>query len=414
MANNGDTIATMNEMLKTDFHDVFPKAQYYGSKTNIMFWNRAKKRTVGGRSATATWPVDHEIGGGFAGLTEGGDHATGRPDYAKVYTLALADYSLTFEVTRKALSNAKKKGASYVDDLIKRKMRNLLNNQQFLLATRMWQAGTGLVGQVTAVSSNVITIDTFGAAHIRKGIRLDIRSATTSGTARFTGDGGRVEGVDRENNTVEVSAIGTVQVGDFVYFDGLYEMPEIQGIPKIVSQTGEFQGRNRATVGNDDAKCYRINRGGGVLRVRDLMDLRNRRHLMPDPKRKPVYVCHQDTTLDLHELVADQLRYTETSDFGLGFDTMSIHTGSGKSAVVEERLTTPGTIWDIDPSSFVRMCPQGSEGGDWMDEDGSVLKAKQGTTSNAYADSLVAHRSFRANLGCDAPWMNAYLDNYTT
>ncbi|MGB1225566.1 MAG: SU10 major capsid protein, partial [Mycobacterium sp.] len=419
--NWGDTVTSMNAGLKTD--DLQLKmidSIYHGSQVSVMFKERGGTRFVGGKGLTAYWPVDSEQGMGMGGLSEGGVHALGHPDYQKTYSQTLAEYSFSMEVTRRAVATAAKRGASYLGDLVARKLQKVINNQQYLMGTRVFQDSTGVLGQINgAPAGNVITCDPGVTRWVRRGMRLTFRDTATSGTEQLTNpsdgttDGGRVVDVDRENETITLSDATGAADNDYIAIADMYDNTEIEGLQFIVSQdtSRNFQGLSRSTAGHSFTKAWRVDGGGDALTVKEIMQARNRvPQYSPTGKSENVVICASfDTTVDLNELIDDKLRYHDAAKKDIGFETMQIHTTAGPTDVVPDRFMEDLNLYFIDPSVFGWLWPQGQEGGKWFDEDGNILKAKTDTAGRR-ADTLQAFRDLRTNLYCDEPQCCVLLD----
>lgn len=430
--NWGDTVATMDKGLKTDELNMrMIDAIYHGSRVMKRF-SKNKPRFIGGKSSTAYWPVDSEQGFGFAALAEGGVHALAYPDYQQIYSLTLADFSASMEVTRKAISVAKKRGASYLGDLTARKLKKVVNNIQFFLAARVFQGNSALLG--TATSSNpldgILTADGNGdmVKWLRRGMRVTVQTAATdqlTNPSDGTTDGGRIIAIDREAKTFTIAddtGLSTATSYD-IYLVGTYGQSTVQGVQHIISQSGTFQGQVRTTAGLEFAKAWRVNGGGSALTTEMLMQARNR-----VPEMSPsaevdncIILCSHETTVDINKLTESRLRYSDPANRGIGFKGgknnggtgLMIHTGNGPTEVVPDRFCIEKTIYLTDPGDYHWCWPEGQEGGKWFDEDGNVLKAKTDTAGRR-ADALQAHRDVRVNLANDNPQNQVLLDNFLT
>lgn len=153
---------------------------------------------------------------------------------------------------RKAITNGVRKLVARSTMELKRQLDN-----------QLMQSGTGVIGTITSVSSNTLTLTTdgFGARLIRAKQKVQIFDATLAtnrGSATVISGG-----VDVQNKTVTLDALpaGTVATDLIVTF-GINvpaSLPGIYGVPYHHSNaaTGTWLGFNRAS--NPDIRASRIN-----------------------------------------------------------------------------------------------------------------------------------------------------------
>lgn len=412
-----NTTSTWNEAFQVDYQNVFTKQIYGQSKTASIIRKKGKSWAVGGQSLQSVWASRTVQGSGSGSLSEGGDLAAGKPHRAKNFTEGLAEYSFTTEMSGKLISQAKKRGPKFFKNLIDEYMTYLLDNVQFFLATRFFGNADGLIAQISAVNSNVLTLATPGPIWVRPGQYVTVRDATTSGTEQLSGTpatDGEIVDVDRENSTITLADASGAAGNDYVYLANHYDVTEMNGLRNLIGvQTGTVQNVNRATAGNNYAKPWLIDRSGGVLREIDFMNLNNRlSKYANNVDSVGMFVTDHDSVIDLFEAVGDRHRYSDNTEMIAGFKTMKIHTPDGPKALIPEKFCYPGDIYGMRPEKFVELHPEGEKGGHWFSEDGQILRPMTAASGAGYRDAWTASRIVRCNFACTDFNANATLTNF--
>ena len=414
-----NTTTTWNEAFQKDYQDVFTKQVYGQSKTASIISKMGKKWPVGGQSFQITWASRTSQGAGSSSLSEDGDLATGRPSRAKNFTEGVAEYSFSKEISGKLISQSKKRGPKFFKDVIDQFMSELLDDQQFFSACRLFQDGTGLIAQVSAVNSNVLTLATPGPIWLRTGQYVGVYDNTTGGTDQLTGTAGtraEIVDVDRENSTITLADATGAAANDYVFLLNHYDATECNGLQNLIAvQTGTVQGVNRATAGNNYAKPWLIDRGTGVLRERDFMDMNTRlSKYANNVDSVGMIVTDHDTCIDLFEAIGDRHRYSDNKKMVAGFETMAIHTPDGTKSLIPEKFVYPGHIYGLNPSKFAMLHPAGEEGGHFFSQDGQILRPMTASSGAGYRDSWVVSRILRTNMVCTDFNANVTLKNFTS
>lgn len=415
-----NTTSTWNEAFQTDYQNVFTEQFFGASKTASIIKKKGQSWPVGGQSLQITWGSDTVLGSGSGSLsTEGGDLAAGKPHRAKNFTLGLAEYSFTTEMSGKLISQAKKRGPKFFKALVDGYMSKLLKSQQFFIAGRFFQNGDGQIAQISAVSSNVLTLSTPGPIWVRPGQYVTVRDLTTGGSEQLTGTAGvanEIVDVDRENSTITLQDGTGAAINDYVYLANHYDVTECNGLQNLVGvQTGTVQNVNRATAGNNYAKPFLVDRGGLALREIDFMELNNRlSQYSNNTETIGMFVTDFQSSIDLFEAIGDRHRYSDNTNMVAGFKTASVHTPDGPKPLITEKMCYPGHVYGLRPEKFVMAHPEGEAGGHWFSEDGQILRPMTAASGAGYRDAWTASRILRMNIGCTDFNANATLKNFVS
>jgi len=161
---------------------------------------------------------------------------------------------------RKAITNA-----------VKRLTATALDELRRQLDSQLMQAGNGVVGTITTVSTTAgvdtytLTTDGFGARLVRFGQTVQVFDATLT-TLRGKG---QITLWDVENNTIDVEpAIAGALATDLLVVDGITSpnaLPALFGVPYHHSNSavGTWLGFSRATT--PEIRSNRVNAGGSAL-----------------------------------------------------------------------------------------------------------------------------------------------------
>lgn len=414
-----NTTTTWNEAFQTDYHPVFQDQVYGQSKTASIITKMGEKWPVGGQSFQVTWASRTSQGAGSSSLAEDGDLAAGKPSRSKNFTDGVAEYSFSKEISGKLISQAQKKEPKFFKDVIDQFMKELLDDQQFFSACRMFQDGTGLIAQVSGVATNVLTLSTPGPIWLRTGQYVGVYDATTGGTDQLTGTAatrGEIVDVDRENSTITLADGTGAAANDYVFILNHYDATETNGLRNLIAvNTGTVQNVNRATAGNNYAKPWIIDRGGLALRERDFMDMNHRlSKYANNVDSVGLIVTDYDSVTDLWEAIGDRHRYASNKKMVAGYETMAIHTPDGEKSLIPEKFVYPGEIYGLNPKSFATLHPAGEEGGHFFSQDGQILRPMTAASGRGYSDRWVVSRILRTNFVCKDFNSNVTLKNFVS
>lgn len=413
-----NTTSSWNEAFQVDYQDVFTKQIFGQSKTATMIRNKGQMWPTGGQSFQKVWGVDAVHGFGVNALGEGGDLAPGRPHRAKNFTLGLGEFSFSTEFSGKLISQAKKAGPKFFKELIDRHMKDLLDNVQFFVATRLFMNGDGNYGQISAISSNTLTINTPGPIWLRPGMYIAVPDAVTGGSDQLTGTDatrGEIIDVDREAGTITIADATGAAVNDYVALQNLYDQPEMNGLRNLIAvNTGTVQGINRATAGHNFAKPWILDLSAAALTELNFTQLNNRvAKYSNNVSSVGQFVSDYTTCEDLFEVIGSRHRYADNKNMTAGVEALHLHTPDGPKPLIPEKFAYPNELLAMRPETFVYVHPQGEEGGHWFSEDGQILRPMTASSGAGYADAWTASRVYRGNMGCTDFNANATMKNWT-
>lgn len=161
------------------------------------------------------------------------------------------------QVDMESAAKASKGSKKAFDDIVSVTFDGLQKSMRKRLETQLFY-GSNSIGQVSSISSGVITIVTStwapGIWSGIEGCNLDCYSAITSGTQRNTNAALVISTVSIDNKTVTVTGNGSdlsaIQANDFLFFYGAYGN-EMKGLQYILSNTS-------ATLFNVNAANYSL------------------------------------------------------------------------------------------------------------------------------------------------------------
>ncbi len=416
-----DTMTTWNEAFQVDYQPIFQDQIYGHSRTAQIIKSKGEMWTVGGQSLQTVFASRTVQGSGSSALSEAGDHATSRVNRAKNFTAGVAEYSFSQQWSGKLLSASRKAGPKFFKNLIDDRMEWLLDNIQFVIATRMFQNGAGAAVQIDTVSgttNGILTLKTPGPIWFRPGQFCVVTDLTTAGTDQLTGTAatrGEIVDINRETLVVNLANVDGAAADDYLYLHGHYDNTEMNGLQNLINNSGTVQNVSRATVGNGYAKSFKIDRSASTLREIDFTNLNNRLSRFSNNKDSVgMFVTDYDSVTDLFVVVGDRHRYADNDTMNVGFKTMQIWTPDGAKPLIPEKMCNPGDVYALNPSTFAMIWPDGEEGGSWFDEDGQVIRPLTASSGQAYADGWVVHRTVRANMVCKDFPSNALLTNFSS
>jgi len=259
MAFTGEDLANFDNALKTfqyqevirDIDDRIPAYK--------TIKGRVGNRPTGGKSLTCTWSAQTARNLGWGPLTENGDFAAARKGTYKNYSLSPAHLNAGFEYSGHLAASGFSDKYAWI----------LAEAEQFANETKMTMTllcgilimldGTANLGTVLSISTNTITMDTGQINNVELGMRLTIRDVASGGSEQLTSAqpaSGTVTDVDKPNNKFTVADATGAAAGDVIAIYEFYGATLPNGLRNIISDSGTFQGINRATPGNKFAVSF--------------------------------------------------------------------------------------------------------------------------------------------------------------
>jgi hypothetical protein len=223
---------------------------------------------------------------------------------------------------------------------------------------RAWSIGGGALGVIATggISSATITLQARGdVVKFKKGMKVAFSdengTATNPAALRSGGSTLEVLSVNQRLGTVtfnaNVSTLADVVAGDFIFRDGDYAnaMTGLPGwVPSEDPSSDTFWGVDRTTQG-DLTKVSGVRYdGNGGQKEETLIDACAEGVTNDCEDLDTVYV-HQYQYRDLlHELGAKRER-TSTTDSGISYQYIEVHTPWGKAEVVADKYVPDGYFW---------------------------------------------------------------------
>lgn len=211
MAGIGSTVAAADYIVKTVYKG--PQVRLLNQRNKPFFNKRTKKNELYGKQVER--PVSFADAAGVSNT------------FASAQTAVAVHQGVRWQITRKVkygyytldaevLHATKKDEAAFVRE-VRFAMDSLLRQMGKMSAIDLWGNGEGTLGEVSAISANVITLkNKVHTYRFSKKMKLEIWSAETGGTQR-TGTA-EVTAVDKVNGKVTIDATPTgTAANDFIF-----------------------------------------------------------------------------------------------------------------------------------------------------------------------------------------------------
>lgn len=232
--------------------------------------------------------------------------------------------------------------------------------------------GTGRLGQVAgAPAGNVITLDNATLSAPKNANELSkyfengmvIEGYTTAGVQHST-----ATVVSTTANTVTVDAIGTIVDNDELFIKGNRNQ-EVTGLLAAVSDTGTYEGINRATPGNERWKSF-VNATATGITEAILQNIDT--NVEKASGQTPNLIVTSFETRDVYAAILQaNRRYVNTLDFVGGFRGPEFH---GRPIIPDPDMPR-GLIFFLN-TKYISLYQQA--GLQFMDDDGAILSRKSG------------------------------------
>lgn len=408
MAITGDTLTTFTYALK-----VFQRDKLVSDiPNNVAFFKmiqgNVNRQPVGGRSLTATWAVHQQRNLGWGPLTEGGDFATPRTNNFAAYSLALAHMNIGFEFTGHLEAAGSRPDYAWVVNQAEQFAKDTKDAVTRLMAILLMLDGTANLGTISAVSTNTITLATGQIAHFEIGMRLTIRDTASGGSEQLTSAqpaSGTITDVDYQENKFTIADAAGAVAGDVIALYEFYGTTLPNGLRNIVSNTGTFQGVNRATAGNKFANAWLKSTtvpltDNLLIETAHYVDKfsRNAKHI------GDIMLTDKDSERWYYLSKTDQVRYSgETKMLG-GYEAMGVAIGAGgKRWLMADPNAWPGEVVMLGADDLFLMRPTAGNYSGWVENgSGGYLFQKNGSAAGGVmADAKQGWWVERYNIGAD-------------
>ena len=344
------------------------------------------------------------INGGIgAGTEEGELPAAAGNNYAQ-FVLTLKNLYGTIEISDKAIRASSDNSGAFVN-LLQAEMEGLIRASKFNFGRMLYGDGSGTLCKVTAVSGNVLTLDSVN--NIMEGMVVDVignSGKTPVVTAR------RIVDIDRDGKKATLSGAaltGTVSADDFLTVQGSYNK-EITGLGAIFGDTEKLYGLTRAS--NKWLTPYKktvetLTENEIQLAIDKVEDVTIQRAI---DSLEEIAASVADFIVCSGEVKRAYQDYLITNRTNI--DVMNLQGGYKAISyngipIVSDRFVPAGTMYILNSNDFHlhQLC-------DWRwleGDDGRIIK--QVPNKPVYTATLVKY----ADLICDRPIGQAMIDGIT-
>ena len=260
-----------SQVTALELERVIPKIRVLFERDDKFFSNIKKRDVEKISNRQMRIPLELRPGGSFQYFNaDGGDLGRGGgPTFDKaVLTSVFVSENIEYTKLSQWATDDERKA---ITNSVRRLTATALDELRRQLDAQMMQAGNGVIGTITSVSTAggvdtyVMTTDGFGANLIRFGQTVQVFDSTLA-TNRGSGV---VTFYDKENKTISVTpAIASSAATDLIVTAGIsspLSLPALYGVPYHHSNasTGTWLGFSRATT--PEIRANRVNAGSAAL-----------------------------------------------------------------------------------------------------------------------------------------------------
>ncbi|MGB1226158.1 MAG: hypothetical protein ACPHCN_18725, partial [Mycobacterium sp.] len=348
MAYAGDTLTIYGDALKTYERDELIRNIPDRVRFLKTLKGNGKKLTIGGKALTVTWATKTGRGWGMNALGEGGDYAAEGTASFDAYTASLAHYSYTGAVSGHLQAAGGKPDFSFAARAAMETREEVSRMAEKHLGISIMLDGTAVLGQISNVSSDTLTITGANMGWFEKNMRLTVRDSASGGSEQLTSAqpaSGTITAVDKVGNTITVADATGAAANDYVAWYGLYGQTVIQGIQSLNDSSGTVQGVNRATAGNEHAQAWEQSGAGAALSETMVLELNDTvwKHAPGEDDVYPdVFLTDTDSARWLAASMAGRHRFSDQTKMVGGYKCEEFITGNGRRPIVNDPLCKPG------------------------------------------------------------------------
>ena len=332
------------------------------------------------------------INGGIGAGTEEGELPSAAGNNYAQFVLTLKNLYGTIEISDKAIRASSDNSGAFVN-LLQAEMEGLIRASKFNFGRMLYGDGSGTLCKVTAVSGNVLTLDSVN--NIMEGMVVDVignSGKTPVVTAR------RIVDIDRDGKKATLSGAaltGTVSADDFLTVQGSYNK-EITGLGAIFGDTEKLYGLTRAS--NKWLTPYKKTSAkvDDVTIQRAIDSLEEIAGSVAD-----FIVCSGGVKRAYQDYLITNRTNIDVMNLQGGYKAISYN----GIPIVSDRFVPAGTMYILNSNDFHlhQLC-------DWRwleGDDGRIIK--QVPNKPVYTATLVKY----ADLICDRPIGQAMIDGIT-
>lgn len=317
------------------------------------------------------------MNGGIGAGTEEGDLPSSGGNNYEQFVLSLKNLYGTIEISDKAVRASENNTGAFVS-LLNSEMEGLIKASSFNFGRMLFGDGSGVLGTISAVSSNTLTLDS--VKNVIEGMIVDIR--TSAGEEVVSGK--KIVAVDRATKKITLTGVGEAAATDIVTVQGSYNN-EITGLKAIFGSSETLYGLTRAN--HSFLNPYKLANCGAISegKIQTALDT------IEEQSGGAInfIVCSWGVRRAIQNLFASNKRYIDTMELAGGYKALSYN----GIPIVADRFCPDGTMYLLNTEDFTlcQLC-------DWQwltGDDGRVLKQIAGkpvynATLVKYADLLCA------------------------
>lgn len=363
------------------------KSVYLGAVTELLNTKVNPLMTKIEQTSTDVWgkevrkAVSLGINGGIGAGDEDGALPKAHGNNYLQFVSTLKNLYGQIEISDKAIrASANDKGA--FTDLLNAELDGLLKASKFNLGRMLYGDGTGLLAEVSKVTTGSAVVEVTSTKNFVPGIVIDVYNGETA-----RGTGIRVEAVDYAADTITLASVPSgLAAGDDLYVQDS-KGKEITGLAAIFDTTKPLYGVDRST--SPLLKPYVRGSVGSIdeITIQEAID-----HLETHAGSTIDFIAVDETAKYAYmDYMSQYKRNIDMLDLKGGFRSMSFN----GIPLVYDRFVPSGTMYLLDTSVFRlhQLC-------DWRfleTENGNVLRQNQGYPT--YTATLVKY----CELVCDRP-----------
>ncbi len=338
--------------------------------------------------------AQHGINGGVGAGTETGNLPSAAGNNYEQLVSTLKNLYGTIEISDKALRASDNDSGAFVN-LLNAEMEGLIKAATYNFGRMLFGDGTGVLGTVTALSGNTVTLDS--VKNVVEGVVVDFVDSLGDPTGVVAR---RVVSVDREANKVTIEGVGVnttnLPLGSYMSVQNSYGN-EITGLGSIFKSTGSIYGLNRNT--HKWLIPYMKNDVGEITenKIQAAID-----YLEENTGSKVNFIiCSSGVRRAFQEHLSTYKRNVDVMDLKGGYKAISYN----GIPIISDRFCPAGTMYLLNTDDFVlhQLCDW-----QWLEgENGKVIKQVAGKA--VYTATLVKY----ADLICTRPCGQARLTGIT-
>ena len=411
MSGPGDFVADL-QFVKKQFYDKDAKEDVpNASDFSQIMMKKGEKVDLGGLGLNKIFSSRSATGAVMSALSEAGSYPSPGFQSGIKPTLTLSHFVCAVGWTGHALSMGTSVEASFQrGSLIERNLTDLKEKLKRFYARMLMWSGTFILGQIAAVSGTTggyLTMATGSAPKnfFEPGDYLTVRDMSTGGSEQLSNaatGAGRILQVrdDLDPFQIVLTDVTGAAAADYVAWLNLYDTTAIDGIRSMVDNTGTFMGLDRATGANASMRAYVYGKGGASLSPLDPDKLRDEvavRAELRNSDYKLMWVGSHQTRRSFIAATTGQVRFAGLAKQELGTPGIEVNDRDGTKPFIADQYMIDKEVYVVDASKIIHGSPEGMEGGQMVENNGSPIFQVPGTST--WTDAYRSYMTLRCAAG---------------